>query len=269
MDEIQSGVVTPEVPVVTPPAADAVIAPDTPAGQDQAQEPVKPRTYTEDEHKELVAKNVSERLAKARRQIAREEAAKAEAAFYKRQLEERDRVAQAPAKSEGEPQFEDFNGDPKAYMRAFLKWELKQEQANSQREYQTEAEQRQAAEEAQIARERLSAGAEKYEDYDEVTSDKTVPITGVMAKAIIESDMSADLNYYLCTHREEALQIAKMAPTRQAIAIGKLEDKLKAPPKPTQTPPPIKPLDGNAGAKRDWADLSTAEHVEKWLKRKR
>jgi signal recognition particle GTPase len=252
---------------VAPPAADAVTAPDAPPVQEPAVEAVQPpKTYSEEE----VRKVVSDRLKKESRRIERAVKAELERDAALKELE----ALKAPKtpQAAGKPKASDF-ADPEAYVEALAEWKfdqkLKTQREESERENQTKAREREDLEDAQIARQKLAAGAKKYADFEEVTGNPDVPITYVMAKAIVESDVSADLAYYLCSHVDEAERISSLPPTRQAIELGRLEDKLKAPPKPTQTPPPIKPLDGNAGAKRDWADLSTAEHVEKWLKRKR
>lgn len=257
-----------DAPVVDAPVADTVIAPDAPPVQEEAKaEVVAPKTYTEEENRRIV----SERLKKESRRLERAIRAELERDYLKQEIETL-KAPKAATQAAGKPKASDF-ADPEAYVEALADWKFDQRMAKhseqSQRESEAQRQEREAYEDAQVARQKLSAGAKKYADFDEVTGNPDVPITRVMAKAIVESDISADLAYHLGTHIEEAERIANLPPTRQAIELGKLEDKLKAPPKPTQTPPPIKPLDGNAGAKRDWADLSTAEHVEKWLKRKR
>jgi hypothetical protein len=265
MAEVPVGADAPVVDV-TPPVADTVIAPDAPPVQEEAKEVVAPKTYTEEENRRIV----SERLKKESRRLERAIRAELERDYLKQEIE----TLKAPKATQaaGKPKASDF-ADPEAYVEALADWKfdqrLKAHSEQNQRESESQRQEREAYEDAQVARQKLSAGAKKYADFDEVTGNPDVPITRVMAKAIVESDISADLAYHLGTHIDEAERIANLPPTRQAIELGKLEDKLKAPPKPTQTPPPIKPLDGNAGAKRDWADLSTAEHVEKWLKRKR
>jgi hypothetical protein len=268
MAEVSVGADAPVVPVADAPAADAVIAPDAPPVQDEAVEAVPPpKTYSEEEMRKVV----SDRLKKESRRLERAVRAELERDQALKELEALKAPKTTP-QATGKPKASEF-ADPEAYVEALAEWKfdqkLKTQREESERENQTKAREREDLEDAQIARQKLAAGAKKYADFEEVTGNPDVPITYVMAKAIVESDVSADLAYYLCSHADEAERISSLPPTRQAIELGRLEDKLKAPPKPTQTPPPIKPLDGNAGAKRDWADLSTAEHVEKWLKRKR
>lgn len=106
----------------------------------------------------------------------------------------------------------------------------------------------------QAARDDLYAtGAEKYEDFEEVVSNNDVKITVAMRDAIFALDnteLQAEVSYYLGTNKKEALRISKLPPVRQIAEIGKLEAKLTSQPTPTKrpsaAPAPIAPVGGSS-----------------------
>lgn len=88
---------------------------------------------------------------------------------------------------------------------------------------------------------RKESARDKYADFDEVIN-QDIPITPSMQQAILESDMGADVAYYLGTHPEEAERISKLSHARQLLEIGKLELKANEPKKPSSAPAPIDPV---------------------------
>jgi hypothetical protein len=100
--------------------------------------------------------------------------------------------------------------------------------------------------------------------------DDDLPITGVMVMAATRLPAGADILYHLAKHQPDELRrIATLPDIEQAWEIKALESKLAAPPKVTTTPPPIVPSGRNTPTKKEWKDMSTAEHVDAWHKRKR
>ena len=240
MAEVDAGQVA---SVTNAPAANAVSAPEAPAAQDQAnQQPVQPRTYTEDEHKELVSKAVSERLTKERRRLDRIARAEAERDFLRQQLQ----VQQQPKPSaKGEPQPTDFK-TYEEYVNAVIEYRLEQRLSAREQEGQTQRQQREAQQQAAQMRERILEGSDEFEDFEEVALADHVPISTAMAAAISESDVPAKLAYYLGSHLEEARRIYALKPTQQVREIAKIEQTLTAAPKPKPAPEPIKPNSGTA-----------------------
>ena len=124
----------------------------------------------------------------------------------------------------------------------------------------------------QAARDELiSAGSEKYEDFEEVVTNDNVKITPVMRDAIFELDdqeIQAEVSYYLGKNPKEAARIAKLSPMRQIAEVGKLEAKLTSQPAPTKrpsaAPDPISPVKGaeTKSTKLTVKD-SVAEHIKK------
>lgn len=272
MTDVQVGAVAPAAPAaeVTPPVADTVPAPVAPTGQEPAETSVQPRTYTEDEHKELVAKSVNERLSKERRRLERIARAEAETAFYKRQLEERDRPSQTKAdQPKGEPQPQDFE-KPQDYVKALVKYEREQAEGAKQKETSEVSAQRERAESARRVLEACYRGADALgvDDFDEVVT--SMPLSEPMARAISEGDIPAKVLYHLGQNHDEAKRIYNLPTVRQiVVAIHELETKLKAPPAKTQAPPPITPNSTKATLAKDYSTMTTEEHIAAWHARKR
>ena len=99
----------------------------------------------------------------------------------------------------------------------------------------------------------MSAGSEKYEDFEEVVTSDNLKITPIMRDAIFELDdqeTQAEVTYYLGMNPKEAQRIAKLTPIRQIAEVGKLEAKLASKPTPTKrpsaAPAPIAPVGGSS-----------------------
>lgn len=268
----------PLAPETPAPGAQPVIAPTSPTGSEAAKPEgdksvTTPRTYTEDEHKSLVDQRVKERLSKERRRIERTVRAEMERDFYRDLATSRPSAAE-PDKPKGPPDPNDFK-DVQSYVRAMVKYERDQEREAESREREEREPQEQADRSArEYARslvEKLS-GEDDLKDFDDLVfrevEDGGPPFTDPMVAAIHESDRPRQLAYYLATHLDETRRIAKMPATRQVRELGKIEDKLAAPPKPTAAPAPIVPNGGsNASGKKDYAQMSTEEHIKAYRNR--
>lgn len=117
-----------------------------------------------------------------------------------------------------------------------------------------------------------SAGAEKFDDFDEVVGGD-VKITAVMRDAIFELDeldVQAEVAYWLGKNPKESLRICKLSPMRQVAEIGKLEDRLTSKTTPTKRPSslpdPIKPV---GGATTKTNKLSVEDSVTEHIRKKR
>ena len=116
----------------------------------------------------------------------------------------------------------------------------KAEQLIAQRE-----EQRQQHEILESYHDREEEARAKYDDFEQVAYNPSVPITQVMAQSIQSSDVGPDLAYYLGTNIKEAERIARLSPILQAKEIGRLEAKIANEPvtkKTTSAPAPISPV---------------------------
>jgi hypothetical protein len=272
MPEALAGDPTPvETPVAAP---EATPQPETTAVPEAESKPVETqKTFTQEELDRIVEK----RLARERRGLQPLAEARAEAAYYRRLAEQAQQPTAKAQPSDGRPREEDFVGKPySAYVEALTEWKaanlLDQRLKAREQETQAQASQRQAAEQAQWVKERLSQGAEEFPDFEEVALADHVPITQAMAAAIAESDMPARVAYYLGSHLEEAKRIAGLTPTKQVREIAKIEASLSEPPPTSKAPPPIKPSTPKASGEID-PDKLSAEEWRKWreaqLRRKR
>jgi hypothetical protein len=270
MAEVDAGASAPVVPVTDAPAANAVPAPDAPTVTDNA-EPSKadesvqpPKTYSEEETRRIV----NERLTKERKRLAREARAEVERDFYKRQLEERN-APKASDQPKGKPQYKDFEGRPEEYVEALADWKFEQREAKRIEESKAQEDKHSEREEVEQAEMALAKASVKFPDLKARLIEADAFLTKPMFDYVVDTEHGPAVGDFFANNPAESHRIAALSPVKQVLELHKIATRLSAPPEPTKTPAPIKPLDGNAGAKRDWADLSTAEHVEKWLKRKR
>ena len=101
---------------------------------------------------------------------------------------------------------------------------------------------------------------------DLVAFSKNKAITQPIAEAIVDSDIPVKLIAHFVANPDEAVEISKLSPARQAAAIGKLEDKLTSD-KPkavskSAAPAPIKPVSGNGKSTAGYRpDMSQSEYV--------
>lgn len=119
---------------------------------------------------------------------------------------------------------------------------------------------------------REEAAREKYDDFESVAYDKTLPVTDHMALAIQASDQGPDVLYWLGSNPKEAARIANLPPILQAKEIGKIEATLAANPpakKTTSAPAPINPVTpkANGGAVYDTTDPRSIEKMStsEWI----
>lgn len=162
--------------------------------------------------------------------------------------------APQPAATEQKPRLEDF-ANYEAFNEALTEWKVDQKlNANAQKRQQQER-QRSNAQLQSERRERFQDSSEKardkYDDYDELVMSDKNKVTPTMAALIADTDEPGEIAYYLAKNPEEARRIASLPPTKAAMAIGKLEDKLAAPPakRVSSAPDPAKPVARGGGGK--------------------
>ena len=66
----------------------------------------------------------------------------------------------------------------------------------------------------------------QYPDYMEVTRNPDVTYTQSMHQIVMEMDSGPDVTYFLCKNPEVAEKIARLSPQRQAIELGRIEERL-------------------------------------------
>lgn len=113
----------------------------------------------------------------------------------------------------------------------------------------------------------------RYDDFEQVAYNPSLPITNVMAETIQASDAGPDVAYYLGSNPKEAQRISQLPPYLQAKEIGKIEAKLSSNPpvkKVTNAPAPISPVTPKGGVSsgydttdpRSCKTMSTSEWIE-------
>jgi len=114
----------------------------------------------------------------------------------------------------------------------------------------------------------------KYKDFDEVAfgvdaeGRHTFPVTESMKEGLESSESRMEILYYLGQNTEEAVKIANLPSTKQVMAIGQLDIKLKNPTTKTKKPPgapaPIPPVGGvGVPTSGDMSKLSTNDWMAK------
>ena len=221
-----------ELAVVPAPVEEVTTAPESDAvAVEVSEESQAAKTFSQEELDAAIGK----RLAREQRKWERERAAQASTPATPRDL---------PAPE----QFESVE----AYAEALAV--QKAEQLLEQREQQ-----RQQHEILETYHDREEEARAKYDDFEQVAYNPSVPITNVMAQSIQASDVGPELAYYLGTNIKEAERISRLAPILQAKEIGRLEAKIANEPvikKTTSAPAPISPVTakGNGSPAYDTTD---------------
>jgi len=191
--------------------------------------------------------------------------------------------SQTPKEPETElvkPNRDDFD-DYDDYTEALTDYKLdvrldERDKANAVKASENEA--KTAKDKAQESfNEQISKARGKHEDFDEVVmNNQDVAITDSMLNVMQESTLGAEVAYHLGKNPEEALRIAKLSPTAQAMAIGRIEGTLDAPVQNTITPkrvstasePVGKGIQGKGAApSKKLSDLNMEEYARERLKK--
>lgn len=173
-----------------------------------------------------------------------------------------------PGEAPGKPKPEDFD-TYEAYTEALTDWKLEQRERERARQ---EAERRVFERWLQ----RIEAARQAHPDFDEVV-DSDTPVSAAMQQAILESDLGAEIAYWLGKHRAEAERISQLPPIAAIREIGRIEASLsqaEPSPKPkapiTRAPKPVTPVSGGkAGGVSDPYDPSLAEDYAAWERARR
>lgn len=161
-----------------------------------------------------------------------------------------------------------------AYLQARDAYVIQQAEIVAERRFQAAQQSAAAAREAQEQQKRAeafkAAGSKKYKDFEDVVIEGIAndewPLTQEGAELVLESEVGADIAYYLASHPDEAAEIARQTPLRQAALIGRIEARFLNEKPPAETgaesrkdpvskaPPPTKSPRGAGGkfAKDTW-----------------
>jgi hypothetical protein len=227
----------------------ATAAPVTDASLPEEQTTEAPKTFTQEELDAIVGK----RLAREQRKWEREQAQR------QAELEARRAMPVNP------PAPDDFQSAAD-YAEALA--EQKAQQLVRQREA---AQQQARLLETYHEKEETARG--KYDDFEQVAYNPSLPVTDVMAQTIQASDVGPDIIYWLGSNPKESARIANLPPILQAKEIGKIEAKMASDPpmkKTSTAPAPIAPVTARSTSSpaydttdpRSVKTMSTSEWIE-------
>lgn len=181
-------------------------------------------------------------------------------------------AASKPKDTSGKPRIEDYDYDIDKWGAEVEKWAEKRvnqefEQRQQQQAAQTVHQDLNSRWEAQIAK-----GEDKYEDFAEAVGE--IKPDNPISVAIMESDVGADLAYYLHQNPEEVDRLAKLSPVSQVREIGKIEALIVAaasekpePKAPSKAPEPINPV--SSGAANVSEGPSEEMDMKTWIRERR
>lgn len=248
--EITSGEIPEVVQPDTAPVETEVVAPET---TEVVEDKPASKSFTQEEVDAIVGK----RLARELRKLERDQAAKA--------------IEAQPAVVKTDLRLEDF-GSPEEYAQVLADRIAEQKlTAKEQHKQQSSV--------YEAYSEREEAARDKYDDYDQVALNKDLPITPVMAKVIMKSEIGPDILYFLGSEGiKDAKRISQLPFEEQAFEIGQLQAKLASSPvvkKTTSAPAPIVPVTARSAANpsydttdpRSIKAMSTSEWIEAERKR--
>jgi len=185
-------------------------------------------------------------------------------AEYQRQLQQQ----QAP-QPEDMPKLSDFDYDEGRYQQAVQAWAGQKQQSfyenlqRQQQDLQTQAEQQR---QAQVLQQKVSAGVQKYPDFQAKVFDPNLPplrdVNPAAFQAVIESDVAEDVAYYLASNPQEVYSFASLTPIQAVRKVAQIEGRLSQ--KPTSRSVPPKPptrVSGNSEAVKDPTKMSTDEFM--------
>ena len=123
----------------------------------------------------------------------------------------------------------------------------------------------------------------RYDDFEQVAYNPSLPVTDVMAQSIQASDTGPDIIYWLGSNPKEASRISNLPPILQAKEIGKIEARLAADPpvkKTSTAPAPIAPVTARSTSSpaydttdprslktmstSDWIEADRQRQIKKW-----
>jgi len=165
--------------------------------------------------------------------------------------------------NDGRPRIEHYGNDVESYVEAVSDWK------NDKRDRETQAQQADFRKQVNFDKtEKIykeAAALDKTfnrEDFDSIEH-----LTGAIADAIIDSDMSAKLLIHFANNPSDVERISQLSPARQAAEVGKLEVQLLAakPVKVSNAPAPIEPVGSRGSSSKDPSQMSDKEFAT-WRK---
>lgn len=233
MEEQDNGQITPEV-VETTEAAQSQAAPQVEGTEPETgDKPPVEKTFTQAELDAILEKKTAKLIRQREQERGKREAYEQQMARF-----------QPPVQANSKPSISQFNGDAEAYADAVADWKIDQAQ-----QQQRAQESQKSQSKFQTKRDEFIADLEETDGFD-MKAFNRLPISPVVAEAILDSDIGTKLAIHLTTNPDDASRIANLSPARQAAEIGKLEAKLStaASKRPSNAPSPISPVGGKGSS---------------------
>lgn len=116
--------------------------------------------------------------------------------------------------------------------------------------------------------EKAEKASERYADFQSVVSNPQLRINDEMAEFISESDLGADVAYFLGKNPTKAAEIAQLSPMKAARELTRIESELAARPKatPSKAPEPISPV-GVRGKASSSSLPSDSDDIDTWMRK--
>jgi len=218
-----------------------------PDGQVDEKQVEQAKTFTQAEVDALVQK----RLQKEERRIAR-------------RFEQEQREHVQAQKLATQPEREAFRNEDE-YIQAQIEHLAEKKAIEKLQEREAFKKQQ---EQAETFLEKAEKATEKYPDFQVVVSNPNLKINEGMAEFIADSELGADVAYYLGTNPMKAAQIAQMSPIKAARELTRIEAEIDAKSKPrlTKAPEPISPV-GGKGASSSSSLPSDEDDIATWMKK--
>ncbi len=183
---------------------------------------------------------------------------------------ERLKAERAKAYALKEPSVDDFDSYEE-YQEALDRYEAKQDETKEE-----PVDESAPSLDTELLHDVLEEGAEKYDDFNELTMAKDLPLTADILDDVIGSENAADIIYYLAKNKEETKDIAGMSDKERTKALLRielgLEDKtinVGAKKKvSSKAPEPITPIEGGTERPVNLEEASFEEY-EKLTQAKR
>lgn len=166
------------------------------------------------------------------------------------------------------PRLADFDYDETRYGEAIREWHGKQlsaYQENLTKQQQQAMQQQAVLREQQELQAKIAEGSQKYHDFaDKVNNPNLPPLRNVNPaayQAMMESDSTVDIAYYLSNNPAEVYQFASMTPVQAIKEVARIEAKLAKKPMQAGQRPPAPPttLKGNSEAAPNPQKMTTSE----------
>jgi hypothetical protein len=261
MDLISVNTETPASPVQgeAPPAEDVTSPSTTPESAENPPAEADAGAEQEGEAAAPKPRPVQKRISEL---VREREAAKREAEYWRHQAQIAQPAAKPADAKPAEIKSEDFQ-TYEDYLIAKAKAEavatLETQMASRANAARQDAEERERQAITSEFHARAEQARERYEDFDEVVNDPAVPISPVMADAIVASNAGHEVAYFLGKNKKEAARIASLSPLAQVMEIARLEGRLTAPKRASTAPVPPRTVSGGGAPARDPSQASTFE----------